>query len=370
MTGQKVHREQKELFMKDDYLWDGSGEPDPEIQKLEKVLGRYRHDRPAPSFENIVEVRPAKIRSRFLNFPLPFAFGAAAAILVVAVTLILFLRLRPVHNLGPAWDVARLEGSPRVGSKAIRGNAAIGKLGVGQTLETDDSSRAAITFDETGRVEVERSSRLRLVTNGPGHKRLSLERGTIRATIWAPPGEFVVDTPSAVAVDLGCVYTLHVDDSGVGLLRTTMGWVGFKLKDHESFIPAGAVCATRPKIGPGTPYLEDVSPSFRDALSKFDFVATTPAERNALLGIILTDAQEEDALTLWHLLSRVSDADRPGVYDRLASLAPPPADVTREGILRLDRSMLDAWWNALGFGDIYLWRTYERDWSQPSRNAK
>src|SRR5437879_375660 len=157
MTGQKVHREQKELFMKDDYLWDGSGEPDPEIQKLEKVLGRYRHDRPAPSFENIVEVRPAKIRSRFLNFPLPFAFGAAAAILVVAVTLILFLRLRPVHNLGPAWDVARLEGAPRVGSKAIRGNAAIGKLGVGQTLETDDSSRAAITFDETGRVEVERS---------------------------------------------------------------------------------------------------------------------------------------------------------------------------------------------------------------------
>jgi len=369
MTGQKVHREQKELFMKDDYLWDGSGEPDPEIQKLEKVLGRYRHDRPAPSFENIVEVRPAKIRSRFLNFPLPFAFGAAAAILVVAVTLILFLRLRPVHNLGPAWDVARLEGAPRVGSKAIRGNAAIGKLGVGQTLETDDSSRAAITFDETGRVEVERSSRLRLVTNGPGHKRLSLERGTIRATIWAPPGEFVVDTPSAVAVDLGCVYTLHVDDSGAGLLRTTMGWVGFKLSGHESFIPAGAVCATRPKIGPGTPYFEDSTPTFRDALSRFDFAENTP-ERGSLLGTILTDARKDDALTLWHLLSRVSDADRPRVYDRLAALAPPPAAVSRDGILNLDRQMLDAWWNSLGYGDVGLWRTYERDWSQRPSAAK
>lgn len=29
--------------MKDDYLWDGSGEPDPEIEHLEKVLGRYRY---------------------------------------------------------------------------------------------------------------------------------------------------------------------------------------------------------------------------------------------------------------------------------------------------------------------------------------
>src|SRR6266850_425127 len=356
--------------MKDDYLWDRSGEPDPEVQKLEKVLGRYRHDRPAPFFEHVVEVRPAKIRPRFLNLPLPFAFGAVATILLAMVTLILHLRSRPLPYLGPAWDVARLEGAPRVGSKAIRGNAAVGKLGVGQTLETDDSSRAAITFDETGRVEVERSSRLRLVTNGPGHKRLSLERGTIRATIWAPPGEFVVDTPSAVAVDLGCVYTLHVDDSGAGLLRTTMGWVGFKLNGHESFIPAGAVCATRPKIGPGTPYFEEATPAFRDALSRFDFGANEPAERDKLLGIILADASKSDALTLWHLLSRVSDEDRPRVCDRLAALAPPPAGVTREGILRRDRQMLDSWWNSLGYGDVGLWRMYEHDWSQRPPGTK
>jgi hypothetical protein len=32
--------------------------------------------------------------------------------------------------------------------------------------------------------------------------------------------------------------------------------------------------------------------------------------------------------------------------------------------------MLDAWWNSLGFGDIYLWHTYERDWSQRLPTAK
>src|SRR6267143_6912447 len=350
--------------MKEDYLWDGSGEPDPGVQRLEKMLGRYRHNRAAPSFEQVVEVRPVKTRSRLFNFRFSFQLAAVGAALLLATAIFISFPFEPAIEPGPAWDVARLEGAPRVGSKAIRGNAAVGKLGVGQTLETDDSSRAAITFDETGRVEVDQSSRLRLVSNGPGHSRLSLERGTIRATIWAPPGEFVVDTPSAVAVDLGCVYTLHVDDSGAGLLRTTMGWVSFKLNGHESFIPAGAVCKTLPKIGPGTPYFEDASASFRDALSRFDFAAATPEERNALLGILLADARKNDALTLWHLLSRVSDADRSRVYDRLASLAPPPAGVTREGILHLDRSMLDSWWNSLGFGDIYLWRTYERDWSQ------
>jgi hypothetical protein len=354
--------------MKDDYLWDGSGEPDPEVQKLETALGRYRHNQAAPALDQLPEIRAEK-RSRFSAWRFSLRIAAVAASILIAATIYFYVRSKPVVEQGPSWEVARLAGAPRVGSKAIGAKAGVGKLRVGQLLETDRSSRATLSLEETGSVEVDAGSRVRLVSNGPGRKRLSLERGTIHATIWAPPGEFVVDTPSATAVDLGCIYTLHVDDSGAGLLRTTVGWVGFKLNGHESFIPAGAVCATRPKTGPGTPYLEDATPAFREALSHFDFEAHTLAERGALLGVLLADARKNDALTLWHLLSRVNEADRPGVFDRLASLAPPPAGVTREGILRLDRSMLDAWWNSLGFGDVSLWRTFEHNWSQPQSHA-
>lgn len=357
--------------MKDDYLWNGSGEPDPEVQKLEKALGRYRHNRPAPAFEQIPEIPAAKERKRFLGLRFSFQLAAVAATLVIAVAVFYFLRgSNLVVDSGAAWEVARLEGAPKIGRKALGANSGVAKLSAGQTLVTDGSSRASISLDETGRVEIDAGSRLRLVANGPGRKRLSLERGTIHAVIWAPPGQFVVDTPSAVAVDLGCVYTLHVDDSGAGLLRTTMGWVGFKLNGHESFIPAGAVCQTRPKVGPGTPYFEDAAASFCAALNRFDFEATSPEERHALLGELLTGARKSDAMTVWHLLSRVSEGDRAAVYDRLVSLAAPPAGVTREGVLRLDRPMLDAWWSSFGYGDIYLWRTYERDWSQDSRNAR
>jgi len=350
--------------MKDDYLWDGSGEPDPEVQKLENLLGRYRHNQPAPAFDQLEAVEPVRRRWSFLNSRLSFQLAAVAAVLLIGVSTFSVMHSKRIRDSGPAWDVARLEGSPRIGWHAMGAAAGSAKLAVGQTVVTNSTSRASITLDETGRVEIDPGSRLRLLASGRGRSRLSLERGTIHATIWAPPGEFVVDTPSAVAVDLGCVYTLHVDDSGAGLLRTTMGWVGFKLNGRESFIPAGAVCATRPKIGPGTPYFEDASASFRDALTKFDFAAITPAERHALLSIILKEAAPEDALTLWHLLPRVGDADRPEVFDRLAALAPPPAGVTRDGILRLDSAMLDSWWNSFLFGDVTLWRTYERNWGQ------
>jgi hypothetical protein len=220
-----------------------------------------------------------------------------------------------------------------------------------------------------GQVEVDPNSRVRLLMMGE-LKRIALDRGTIHAFIWAPPGQFVVDTPSATTVDLGCAYTLHVDDSGAGLLRTSLGWVGFTLNGHESFIPAGAACATRPKVGPGTPYFEDASAEFRAALGRFDFEDKIPERKATDLQMILAQSRKHDALTLWHLLTRVDADQRVRVYERLHELAPPPVSVTKDGILRLDQTMLDQWWNSLGFDDISVWRHWEHAWTGTTARKK
>jgi hypothetical protein len=353
--------------MNDDYLWDGSGEPDPEIQKLESALAKFRHQGKAPEFPAITATQ----RPRFWQRTLPshWSFGLAAAtvvILFIAAFGILQWSQKPNTASGPGWDVESVAGTPHVESNAFGKNTGAAKLGVGQTLVTDSHSKANISIADIGTVNVEPNTRLRLVAGGNGHNRLALDRGTIHAYIWALPGEFTVDTPSAIAVDLGCSYTLQVDDSGAGLLRTKLGWVGFKLDGHEAFIPAGAVCATRPKVGPGTPYFDDASASFRETLTKFDFAASTQEERSAELNKILAEARQRDALTVWHLLSRADESERGLVYDRLATLVPPPSGITRDGILRLDQKMLDLWWNQLGLGDASLWRIWERSWS-PAR---
>jgi hypothetical protein len=352
--------------MNDDYLWDGSGEPDPEIQKLESTLARFRHEGQAPEFPEIAAIPRPQFWQRFFPSKSNWSFGlaaATAAILFMAAFGILRWSQKPNTNSGPGWDVESVAGTPQVESTAFGKNTGTAKLGVGQTLVTDSHSKANISIADIGTVNVEPNTRLRLVAGGSGHNRLALDRGTIHAYIWALPGEFTVDTPSALAVDLGCAYTLQVDDSGAGLLRTKLGWVGFKLDGHEAFIPAGAVCATRPKIGPGTPYFEDASVSFRETLTKFDFAASTPEERSGELSKILGEARQRDALTVWHLLARADESERGSVYDRMTTLVPPPAGVTREGILRLDQRMLDRWWNELGLGDVSLWRIWERSWS-------
>lgn len=44
--------------MKDDYLWDKTGEPDPEIQQLEKILGTLRYQpKPLELPQNLVVPR-------------------------------------------------------------------------------------------------------------------------------------------------------------------------------------------------------------------------------------------------------------------------------------------------------------------------
>lgn len=58
---------------------------------------------------------------------------------------------------------------------------------------------------------------------------------------------------------------------------------------------------------------------------------------------MLGAARPRDSLTLWHLLARTNDAERERVYERLAALVPPPPDITREGVMRLDKRMLDRW---------------------------
>lgn len=348
-----------EVSMNNDYLWDGSGEPDPEVRKLETLLGGLRHNRSAPEFPmDVIAQPPARARRLQLRW---FAF-AAAAVFLIAATAILWLRPKPAALPARGWEVSRMEGAPRIGRHAL--GSATGILSVGQLLETDGTSKASLSSQEIGEVVVDPGTRLRLLASASGTRLLALERGTIHASIWAPAGEFVVNTPSAMAVDMGCVYSLHVDASGDGQLRTTLGWVGFKLGDREAFIPAGAACATRKGRGPATPYFEDASASFRTALAALDAENNSSQERAAALDTVLDTARNRDAFTLWHLLSRVSAAERAVVFDRLSTLVAPPRGVTREGILHLDGQMLDLWWNEFGLGDITLWRHWERSWAE------
>ncbi len=334
----------------DDYLWDGSGEPDPEVVRLESLLAGFRQRGSLPPLPD----RRRTFASAIGRWTMPLA--AAAALLIVVTAWWLVGRAD-----GRSWAVEGLAGAPVVDGATLRGGSAakgdFARLGVGKWVVTDGVSRARIEAGRIGRVDIEPNTRLQLRQSVGQVQRMALARGTIHARIWAPPQIFFVDTPSAVTVDLGCEYTLQVDDGGAGLVRVTLGWVSFETVTRRSFIPEGAMCATRPGIGPGTPRYTDAPSGYGEALDILDFAPLSDPRRVAALELILTNARRRDALTLWHLLARGTPDERAQVYDRLAVLVPPPPNATRSKIVANDRAARDEWWNALGY-DIATWSKY------------
>lgn len=311
--------------MRDDYLWDRSGPPDPEVERLEDLLAPLRY-RPERRFR-------APLRK------LPVAAGIAAAVSLLAGAV--WFAYRP-H--GPSWQVVAVEGLARQ-QRVSRGG----------TVETGAASRLRLELDTFGHVDVEPNTKLKLLVTKQDEQRMDMPYGKIHAQIWAPPHQFYVHTPSAVTVDLGCEYTLQVDKAGDSTVKVDFGWVAFEDQGKESFIPAHAVCVTRPGKGPGIPYYEDAGAGLRSAVERFDSTGDATAA-----GAILADARPRDAITVWHLLRRVPAQERGAVYDRLAELIRVPAGVSRARVLAGDRQATDALWDALGLGDVEWWRQWKR----------
>lgn len=311
--------------MKEEYLWDRSGPPDPEVEELERTL--------APLALG-TQTRPARksIATAMVARPPYWRVAAAAAVVVMAIGVARFAIPRPEVT---AWEVG--------GAKLRRG----------QLLRTGGAA-VQLESETVGRVDIAAGSEV-LASGG---KRLELRRGELTAFIWAPAREFVVDTPSARAVDLGCRYTLNVDEHGDGLLRVSMGWVAFEAGGRDSFIPAGAECRTRKKGGPGVPWYAESSEAFRASLAGWE------RGRPGALDSVLREAGSHDGLSLWHVMTRVSGEERGRVFDRLSQLVSLPVEATREGVLRGDARSLDRCWDALGLENTGWWRGWERRWSE------
>ncbi len=147
-------------LVKNDYLWDGSGEADAAVVRLERALGKFRHAGGAPELPEMF-AEAGESRKEVRGARLWFQFAAVAASVLMMFSVWVGLRLQSEQMVtGVGWGVEQVAGAPRVGAKAIRGAGEKSTLRIGQTLETDQESRASITVSEVGQVDIDPQTRL------------------------------------------------------------------------------------------------------------------------------------------------------------------------------------------------------------------
>jgi hypothetical protein len=343
-----------------DYLWDQSGVPDPGIEHLEELLSGFRLRAAEPAWNHgPARSQPPRgtarqmlaAKHRWLPACLAFAVLAAIAIGIS-------VRLRFEWRPGEPWQIDVLHGSPELSGAPIARRA---DLVVGQVLTTGKDARARIHVAGLGVVDAGPDSRIRLIATSAKHHRIALDYGTISAHMWAPPFSLAVDTPSAKLFDLGCAFTLHVDQNGRGMVSVTSGWVEFATASRSVIIPAGAEAVTEPGVGPGTPYFSDGPPAFKTAVNQLDSHSGDDPEKAAALQSILENARARDALTLLSLIRQLPRAQREMVLDRLAVFVPIPSGYTRDDVLDLRKDAMDAYWNALRLGSPKSWIMHWQD---------
>ncbi|AIE84040.1 FecR domain-containing protein [Fimbriimonas ginsengisoli] len=266
---------------------------------------------------------------RYWNYT---SVAAVATVLVLAV----WLWYTPDRPL----TVAKLQGSPLLEGKPV---VEIGRFEPGQCIQTDGRSAAQIDLEGKGHVNVKPNSEVQLVQAQPNERRLKLMKGMIEAFVSTPPRMFVVETPTATAVDMGCAYTLATESDGATRLHVRLGFVILQSKVMTSIVPEGASCRSEAKIGVGTPIFDDASPDFRDAVQRLD--------RNNFDELALSQtvagARKEDALTLWHLVPRIPPYNRTALIQALRRMVPLPEGTTAKEMSSLNPATLRKWRDAI-----------------------
>lgn len=301
-----------------DYLWNPRSKvADPQLLALESALQKFR-------FEPTVSAPQLwRAPSPWTRFRAP---AVAAALLLVGATTLL---LRPAK-----WSV-RAEGSVTVANVPVTSST---RLRPGDALVIGDGSSASVKVGSIGEVQLGAGSVIRLESADATGHRFALERGEVHARIWAKPRFFQVATARVRAIDLGCVYTLRVDERGAGSLEVYYGAVELVDARGTTFVPAGNAAGTD-TTGQTVPWPLTSAPAFRAAAT----VLSSGARDSLALAVLLGGADERATITLWHLLPRVDSAFRVPVAARIAALVPLPTGIAIERVTSLDHGALSAW---------------------------
>lgn len=315
----------------DDYLWDRSGSPDPDVARLEQLLSPLAHD--APLDEVRLRRRGGRGRGPILAAGVLLAAAAAVAILVLARP----GRDAPVAPYACGAQATGFAFTARGGSVACGGaSVPAGVLPVGGVLDTG-AHQADLAIADIGRAELGAGTRVRLDRTSRERHQLFLERGRMHATVTAPPRIFAVGTPSAHVTDLGCEYTLEVDEAGAGSIVVLSGKVELESgTGGVVVVPHGARARLLAGRRAGLPLVVGAGPALAAAVRDHEEGVAGALPR------LLEAATAEDAITVANVAVITPPADRRAVLERLDQIFPVPAPHTLDEALA-DRAVLDAW---------------------------
>ena len=291
--------------MNDDYLWDGTGTPDPVIASLEQSLLGLR----AP----VVPLATIEARAQMIVRPVP--------------------RKRVLK-----WAL----GTGTLAAAVVASSVVLARL------ERGDQRAQALAADSTA---TERSDGVDTVRLLPRQNTRVAVRGSAAPTVFfAFGGRYVTVTSDVIRTganetaspkDLarGVEYDVVVDTSRVATIGVSVGQLAIVYGLDSALVPQGNALSLYPDGGVGLPFPLNASTSLRDAIWAVDSGGASREHLEALLSVVTA----RGTIALWHLLPRLSTEDRTRALSRMLALVPASARVPVTVVSLTDADVMESW---------------------------
>ncbi|MBK9332533.1 MAG: FecR domain-containing protein [Ignavibacteria bacterium] len=237
------------------------------------------------------------------------------------------------------WKVVSVKGSPKINDMNMVSSDSIKE---GQWITTDSVSIAELIIADIGKVTIEPDSKVILVKGADSTRQIFVEYGMVNTeTQNGDNRAFKVGIPSAVAENKGGSYSLKIDKNGDGMIVVKSGKVDVLSTNKNAIVPAGNIVMTKNGLGVGTPFNEQSSPGFKNALFNYDFGNCN----DACMNIIIDNAKMTDAVSLINILngSKAVNETKEEIYNKVANLIPPRAPVHKDSLEFFDEKELEIW---------------------------
>ena len=218
-----------------------------------------------------------------------------------------------------------------------------GKIAQGESLFTENNSKASIHIPKIGNVEVNENSLIVLKKAKDGDNIIILRQGSINVTNTSNMPDFSIELKNYIVIDRGGEFSISIDEDSNIKIFVRFGFAEINNGEETIYLDEGYICEIRTGVGIGSPYRDDASEQLKEEIKNFDYQNGGEKSLNKIVEL----ATEKDMLTLLALIPNSSQMGRQILFQAITNKFPPPESVTRMGIIKSDSQMLYLWWQEI-----------------------
>jgi hypothetical protein len=213
----------------------------------------------------------------------------------------------------------------------------------GDNIILNDSSHAKITLPGEFEIDLYSNSKLRILDARATINQIEMVDGSINFKTVSNESNFILKHGPIKLNERSGIYSYTTDEFGNVKVDVKNGIVDFITPRGNFSLANDYSVFISDNFRVSIPVHKEASPKFLSEINRLNVAVNDIAALSSLM----LETKQTDVLTLIRILELVTSDKRELVFQKIRNMFPPPAGVTKNGILEGNKRMLEKWWSEI-----------------------